>query len=105
MLYYCSVAQSCLTLCNLMDCGMLRFPVLHCLPEFSQIHVHRVSDAIQPSHPLSSPSPPPFNLSQTSGSFPMSQIFASGGQSISQSEVWERLRAEGEGAAENVMVK
>ena len=40
--------------------------------EFTQTHVHRVSDAIQPSHPLSSPSPPPFNLSQTSGSFPMS---------------------------------
>ena len=56
------------------------FPVLHHLPEFTQTHVHRVSDAIQPSHPLSSPSPPAFNLSPASGSFPMSQLFASGGQ-------------------------
>ena len=55
-------------------------PVHHQLPEFIQTHVHRVSDAIQPSHPLSSPSPPAFNLQ--SGSFPVSQLFASGGQNI-----------------------
>ena len=48
-------------------------------------HVHRVGDAIQPSHPLSSPSPPAFNLSQHQGFFPMSQFFASGGQSIGTS--------------------
>ena len=56
-------------------------PVHHQLPEFTQTHVHRVCDAIQPSHPLSSPSPPAFNLSQHE-SFQMSQLFASGGQNI-----------------------
>ena len=59
-------------------------PVLHHLPELAQTHVHRVSDAIQPSHPLSSPSPSAFNLSQHL-SFPMSLFFASGGQSIGAS--------------------
>ena len=53
---FSSVAQSCLTLCNLMDCGTPGFPVHHQLPEFTQTHVHQVCDAIQPSHPLSSPS-------------------------------------------------
>ena len=52
-----------------MDCSMLGFPVHHQLPEPSQIHVHRVSDAIQPSHPLLPPSPPTFNLSQHQGLF------------------------------------
>ena len=55
-------------------------PVHHCLPEFTQTHVHRVSDAIQPSHPLLSPSLPALNPSQHQ-SFPMSQLFAWGGQS------------------------
>ena len=59
-----SFAQSCLTLCNPMDCSTQGFPVHHQLPELAQTHVHRVSDATQPSHPLSSPSPPTFNLSQ-----------------------------------------
>ena len=59
-----SVAQSCPTLCDPMDHSMPGFPVHHQLPEFTQIHAHWVSDAIQPSHPLSSPSPPTFNLSQ-----------------------------------------
>ena len=59
-----SVAQSCLTLCDPMDCSTPGFSVHHQLPELAQTHVHRVSDAIQPSHPLSSPSPPAFNLSQ-----------------------------------------
>ena len=67
-------------LCNPMDCTMPGFPVHHQFPEFTQIYVHWVSDAIQPSHPLSSPSPPTFNLSQQY--FPRSQFFASGGQSI-----------------------
>ena len=53
---FSSVAQSCLTLCNLMDCSTPGFPVHHQLPEFTQTHVHQVCDAIQPSHPLSSPS-------------------------------------------------
>ena len=59
-----SVAQSCLTLCDPMNCSMPGLPVHHQLPEFTQTHVHRVSDAIQPSHPLSSPSPPSPNPSQ-----------------------------------------
>ena len=53
-----SVAQSCLTLCDPMNCSTPGLPVHHQLLEFTQTHVHRVSDAIQPSHPLSSPSPP-----------------------------------------------
>ena len=61
--------KSCLTLCNPMDCSTPGFPVLHCLPEFAQTHVHRVSDTIQPSHPLSSPFPPTLNLSQHQGLF------------------------------------
>ena len=56
-------------------------PVHHQLLKFTQTHVHRVSDAIQPSHPLSSPSPPAPNSLPASGSFPMSQLFAWGGQS------------------------
>ena len=55
---FSSVAQSCLTLCNPMNRSMPGLPVHHQLPEFTQTHVHRVSDTIQPSHPLSSPSPP-----------------------------------------------
>ena len=78
---FSSLAQSCLTLCNPMNGSTLGFPVHHQLPEFTQTHVHQVSDAIQPSHPLSSPYPSAFNLS-TSGSFQMSQLFPSGGQSI-----------------------
>ena len=52
-----------------MDHSTQGFPVLHHIPELAQIHVHRVSDAIQPSHPLSSPFPPAFNLSQHQGLF------------------------------------
>ena len=66
---FCSVAQSCLTLCNPMDCSMPGFPVYHQLPELAQTHVRQVSDALQPSHPLSSPSPPAFNLTQHLGLF------------------------------------
>ena len=58
------VAQSCLTLCDPMNHSMPGLPVHHQLPEFTQTHVHRVSDTIQPSHPLSSPSPPAPNPSQ-----------------------------------------
>ena len=61
---FCSVSQSCLTPCNPMNRSMPGLPVHHQLPEFTQTHVHRVSDAIQPSHPLSSPSPPAPNPSQ-----------------------------------------
>ena len=63
-----SVTQSCLTLCDLMNCSTPGFPNHHQLLEFTQTHVHRVSDAIQPSHPLSSPSPAP-NPSQHQGLF------------------------------------
>ena len=66
---FSSVAQSCPTLCDPMDCSMPGLPVHHQLLEFAQIHVHRIGDAIQPSHPLSSPSPPAFNLSQHQGLF------------------------------------
>ena len=59
-----SVAQSCLTLCDPMNLSTPGLPVHHQLPEFTETHVHRVSDAIQPSHPLSSPSPPAPNPSQ-----------------------------------------
>ena len=62
-----SVAQSCPTLCNPMDCSTPGLPVHHQLPELTQNHVHWVSDTIQPSHPLSSPSLPAFNLSQHQG--------------------------------------
>ena len=59
-----SVAQSCLTLCDQMNRSTPGFPVHHQLPKFTQTHVDRVGDAIQPSHPLSSPSPPAPNPSQ-----------------------------------------
>ena len=64
-----SVAQSCPTLCDPMNRSTPGLPVHHQLLEFNQTHVHRVSDAIQPSHPLSSPSPPTLNLSQYQGLF------------------------------------
>ena len=66
--HFSSVAHSCLTLCNPMNCSMPELPVHHQLPEFTQTNLHRVSDAIQSSHPLLSPSPT-FNLSQNQGLF------------------------------------
>ena len=63
-----SVAQLCPTFCNPMNLSVPSFPVHHQLPELAQTHVHQVDDAIQPFHPLSSPSPPAFNLSQHQGS-------------------------------------
>ena len=56
---FSSVTQQCLTLCNPMNCSSPGLPVHHQSPEFTQIHIHQVSDAIQPSHPLSSSSPAP----------------------------------------------
>ena len=79
----CSVAKSCSALCDPMDCSVSGSPCLQCLPEFAQIHVHWVSDAIQPSHPLL-----PFSLPSifaASGSFPMSWLFTSSGRSIDTS--------------------
>ena len=66
---FSSVAQSCPTLCEPMDCSTSDLPVIHQLLEPAQTHVYQVSDAIQPSHPLSSPSPPAFNLYQHQGLF------------------------------------
>ena len=66
---FSSVAQSCTTLCNPMDYSTPGLPVHHQLPESTQTHVHRVGDAIQPSHPLSSLAPPALNLSQHHGLF------------------------------------
>ena len=66
---FSSVAQSCPTLWDPMNCNMPGLPVHHQLPEFTQTHIHRVGDAIQPSHPLSSPSPPAPNPSQHHGLF------------------------------------
>ena len=78
---FSSFAQSCLTLCDPMDCSTPGFPVYHQLLEFTQTHVHWVSDAIEPSHLLL-----PFSFCchsfPASGSFPMSRLFASGGQNI-----------------------
>ena len=70
------VIQSCPTICDPMDWSTPGFPIHYQLPELTQTHVHRVGDAIQPSHPLSSPSPPAFNLSQHLGLFqrPFSKV-------------------------------
>ena len=85
---FSSVAQSCSTLCDPMNHSTPGLPVQHQLPEPTQTHIHWVGDAIQLSYPLSSPSPPAFNLqppSTASGSFLMSRLLASGGQSIGAS--------------------
>ena len=66
---FSSVTQSCLTLFDPTDCSTPGLPVHHQLPEFTQTHVHWVCHAIQPSHPLSSPSPPAFSVSQHHGLF------------------------------------
>ena len=76
---FSSLIQLCLTLCDPMDYSTPGLPVQYQLPEFTQTPVHLVGNAIQPSHPLSSPSPPALNLSQHQG---MSQLLASGGQNI-----------------------
>ena len=65
----CSAPKSCPTLCDPMDCSTPGFTILHYLLEFAQTHVHWVGDAIKPSHPLLSPSPPALNLSQHQGVF------------------------------------
>ena len=71
---FSSVAQSCPTTCNPMNRSTPGLPVHHQLPESTQTHVHWVGDAIQPSHPLSSPSPPALNLSQHQGLFSESAL-------------------------------
>ena len=74
----CSVAQSCPALCNSLDSSTPGFPALHCFPEPAQTHVHWVGDAIQPSHPLSSPSMP--SISPSIRVFSTEWLFISGGQ-------------------------
>ena len=78
---FSSVAQSCPTLCDPMDCGTPVLPVHRQLPEFTQTHVHWVGNIIQPSHPMSSPSAPTFNHFHHQ-CLPVSQFFATSGQSI-----------------------
>ena len=80
----CSGAKSCPTLCDPMNCSTPGFPVLYYLPEFAefaQTHIHLVGDAIQPSHPLVTPFSSCPQSFPALGSFPMSQLFPSGGQS------------------------
>ena len=78
---FSSAAQLCPTICEPMDHSTTGLPVHHQLPEFTQTHIHLVGDAIQPSHPLSSPSPPALNLSQYQG-LSNASAHQSGGQSI-----------------------
>ena len=73
---FSSFTQLCLTLCDPMNYSTPGLPVHHQLPGFTQTHVHGVGDAIQPSHPLSSPFPPASQSLPASESFPMSQLFA-----------------------------
>ena len=83
--YISSLSQSCLTLCDPMDCSMPGLPVHQQLSKTAQTHVHQVGDVIQSSHPLASPSSPSFNLSQHQGFILMNQLLTSGGQSIGAS--------------------
>ena len=93
---FSSVTQLCPTLRDPVNCSTPGLPVHHQLPEFTQSHVHWVSDAIQPSHPLSSPSPPALNPSQHE-SFPTSQLFTSGGQSTGVSALASVLPKKSQG--------
>ena len=79
---YCSVSKLCLTLHDPLDCSLPGLPVPHHVLETAQVHAHCISDAIQLSHPLSPSSPSALNIS---GSFPMSHLFTSDGQSIGTS--------------------
>ena len=94
---FSSVTQSCPTLCDPMNHSTPGLPVHHQLPEFTQTHVHRVSDAIQASHPLSSPSSPAPQSLPASKSFAMSQLFAWGGQSTGVSALASFLPEKSQG--------
>ena len=83
-----SVTQLSPTLCDSMGCSTPGFPVHHQLPELAQTHVHRVGDAIKPSHPLSSPFSSCPQSFPASRSFQMSQLFASGGQSLVYTKIY-----------------
>ena len=96
-LVFSEVAQSCPTLCDPMTCRTPGLPVHHQLPEFTPTHIHWVCDALQPSHPLSSPSPPALKSLPASESFPMSQLFSWGGQSIEVSALVSVLPKKSQG--------
>ena len=96
VLQFSSVAQSCLTLCDPMNHSMPGLPVHHYLPEFTQTHIHRVSDAIQPSHPVVTFSSCPPSL-PASKSFPVSQLFAWGAQSTGVSALASFLPKKSQG--------
>ena len=87
----CSVTKLCPVLCDPMDYSTPGFPVLCYLPEFAQTHVHSVGDAIQPSHPLSFPSPPAFNLSQHQGLFQFVGSFTSKQRKTRYVKPWHTL--------------
>ena len=93
--FCCWIAKSCPTLCDPMDCSTPAFPVLHLLPDLAPTHVHRVSDAIQPSHPLSSPfllpPNPPASKSFTSLYFILTMLCAL--QDLTSSRDWTRVSA------------
>ena len=96
---YYSIPKSYPTFCNPMDFSTPGFPILQCFPEFVQIHVHRVSDDIQPSHPLSSPSPPVLFLSQPQGLssesvlWPAQQVgIKSGWRTVWEKETRDRIK-------------
>ena len=89
---FSSVAQSCLTLYDPMDCSMTGLPVHHQLPEFIQTHVHWDSDAIQSSHPLSSPSPSAFNLSQHQSLFQWVNLVIKKNEPVIQVTTWRNLK-------------
>ena len=98
MYQFSSVAQSCLTLCDPMNLNTPGLPVHHQLPEFTQTHIHGISDAIQPSHPLSSPSLPAPNPSQHQSLFQWVQcicinthIMANGGGSLEIIFIWHQI--------------
>ena len=91
------VAQLCPTLWDPMNCSTPGLPIHHHLQEFTQTHVHRVSDAIQPSLPLSSPFPPAPNPSQHQSLFSMSQLFTWGGQSTGVSALASFLPKKSQG--------
>ena len=91
------VAQWCPTLCNPMNYSTPGLPIHHQLPEFTQSHVHRVGDAIRPSHPLSSPSPPAPNPSQHQSLFQCSQLFSWHGQSTGVSALASFLPKKSQG--------
>ena len=92
----CSVARLCPTLCNPMNCSMPGFPVLRCLLEFAQTHVHWAGDDTQPSHPLSPPSSSALNLSQHQGHFQwLGSSLLSGGQSIGASASFLPMNIQG----------